>query len=213
MPTTRPIALVDMDGTLCDFDGAMQRELEKLRSPDEDPRTDDNIFEDVPHIKARRRLIKSTPGFWLNLQELDTGFEILRMLQFFKFDIHILTHGPQAKTEDDVPWINSIAWKEKAEWCAQHVPGIPLTVTGDKTMAYGKVLVDDWPKYFRGWLEHRPRGLVIAPAHPWNETFDDANGKPTHPQVLRYKADKSQSSERSREIARRLDAIRATVED
>ena len=44
---------------------------------------------------------------------------------------------------------------------------------------YGRVLVDDWPGYVEDWLAHRPRGLAIMPAHPYNEDFK-------HPNVIRY---------------------------
>jgi len=56
---------------------------------------------------------------------------------------------------------------------------VQVTLTEDKGLVYGKVLVDDWPPYIERWLTWRPRGLVIMPARRWNATF-------THPQVLRY---------------------------
>lgn len=46
-------------------------------------------------------------------------------------------------------------------------------------LRYGAVLVDDWPEYIRRWLENRPRGLVIMPAHEHNAGFN-------HPNVVRY---------------------------
>lgn len=49
----------------------------------------------------------------------------------------------------------------------------------DKGGTYGRVLVDDYPKYVKDWLKHRPRGLVIMPAHSYNEGF-------THPNVIRH---------------------------
>ena len=52
-------------------------------------------------------------------------------------------------------------------------------MTQDKSFTYGRVLVDDWPDYVTSWLEHRPRGLVVMPAHPWNVDFN-------HPNVIRY---------------------------
>ena len=49
----------------------------------------------------------------------------------------------------------------------------------DKGGTYGRVLVDDYPKYLADWLKHRQRGLAIMPAHSYNEGF-------THPNVIRY---------------------------
>jgi hypothetical protein len=54
-----------------------------------------------------------------------------------------------------------------------------VTITHDKGIVYGAVLVDDWPEYVTSWLEHRPRGLVIMPAHNHNVGF-------AHSQVVRY---------------------------
>ena len=54
-----------------------------------------------------------------------------------------------------------------------------ITITQDKGLVYGKVLVDDYPVYVVRWLEWRPRGLVIMPANPSNVRF-------THPNVIRY---------------------------
>jgi hypothetical protein len=57
-----PVALVDMDETLCDYSGAIAAGLAKLRSPHEDPSYEESP--DPPdYIAARRRLITSVPGF------------------------------------------------------------------------------------------------------------------------------------------------------
>jgi len=157
-----PVALVDLDGTLCDFDLAMKEALERLRSPLEDSKLDEFAYEDVPHIKARRRLIKSQPGFWRNLPVLPLGFDILDMLQELGFRPHILSKGP---------FHVAAAWGEKVEWCRAHVPHLPIILSEDKGLVYGKTLVDDWPPYFERWLTWRPRGLVVIPAQPWNEKW------------------------------------------
>jgi len=54
-----------------------------------------------------------------------------------------------------------------------------ITITRDKGLVYGKVLVDDWPEYIERWLKWRPRGIVIMPANSANLGF-------SHRQVLRY---------------------------
>jgi 5'(3')-deoxyribonucleotidase len=158
-----PIALVDLDGTLADFDGAMKAELEKLRAPGEDPTLDETAYEDVPYVKARRRLIKSQPGFWRNLPRLALGFEVLAEIRELRFRPYVLTKGP-AKLPP--------AWSEKVEWCREHVADLPIVLAEDKGLVYGKVLVDDWPPYIRRWLDWRPRGVVIAVAQPWNLTIE-----------------------------------------
>lgn len=159
MPTKptliKPIALVDMDGTLCDYTGAMQKELALLASPGE---------ADGPWIRSRELIIKNKPGFWRNLPPLDLGMSIFFILKELGFAVSILTKGPT---------LAPIAWAEKLEWVQKHLGDVPLTISHDKSMVYGKVLVDDWPDYITGWLNRRPRGLVICPNQPWNQDLTD----------------------------------------
>jgi len=182
-----PIALVDMDGTLCDFDGAMHAKLKELAAPGEYEDTDE--YTHRPHIQARWDLIKAQKGFWKCLEKFQLGFDVLGVLQELDFIVHVLTKGPVNTTS---------AWSEKAEWCKENIPGVPVTIGMDKGLMYGKVLVDDWPSYYMRWLEWRPRGLVIVPAHRWNE---DVN----HPNCIRY------TGENLDDVRERLVAIRATA--
>jgi 5'(3')-deoxyribonucleotidase len=171
MGQTELIALIDMDGTVADFDGAMVRELQKLAAPGEGPFLGpDGQYLDLPHIRARRKSIRSKPGFWRSLPTYAPGFEIMAMLKTQGFQCHVLTKGPRNEPA---------GWTEKVEWCRRHLPNVPVIITEDKSLVYGRVLVDDWSEYFLPWLEHRPRGLVVAPAHPWNKDI-------LHPQVVRY---------------------------
>ncbi|MCP3102895.1 hypothetical protein LZ198_28860 [Myxococcus sp. K15C18031901] len=162
------VALVDMDGTLCDYQGAMLRDLERLRGPSEPPLGAE--LDDTPWMRARQDLIRSQPGWWTRLERWQAGFDVLAELRALEFELHVLTKGPIHSTN---------AWAEKLQWCQQHVPDARVTVTMDKGLVYGKVLVDDWPEYILRWLTWRPRGLVIVPAQPWNEGF-------SHPNAVRY---------------------------
>jgi 5'-nucleotidase len=165
------IALLDMDGTMADFDGAMLNALERIASPGEPALIGpDGRYADLPHIRSRRRLIRNQPGFWRSLPTYAPGFEILRELKALKFRCHVLTKGPARE---------SAGWTEKVEWCRAHLPGVPVVIAEDKSLVYGRVLVDDWPEYYQSWLKYRPRGLVVVPAHPWNV------GE-SHPQTVRY---------------------------
>ena len=143
-------------------------------------------------MKARRRLIKAQPGFWRDLERLEAGFEILSMLDSLKFRCNILTKGPRKATN---------AWKEKVEWCMEHVAHMPITISEDKGLVYGKVLVDDWPEYVDRWITWRPRGLVIAVAQPWNADIEKLS-----PNVIRYTGDPAQQSA----IVERLKVIRVS---
>lgn len=83
----------------------------------------------------------------------------------------VLTQGPRK---------NPNAWMGKKVWIDRNLgQDIDVTITRDKGLVYGRILVDDWPKYITRWLEWRPRGLVIMPANDNNKNFK-------HKQVIRY---------------------------
>jgi len=162
---TSKIALLDMDGTICDFDSAMNAQLELLRGGGE-PKVTYERDHEPSYIKARRRLIKNQPGFWLGLEKLWAGFTVLGMLKKLDFEIHILTRASH---------LSPGAWNEKVQWCRTNVPNIPITITQEKSLMYGKVLVDDYPGYIVPWIKHRPRGLVLMPDQPWNKDFPESD--------------------------------------
>lgn len=171
-------ALVDMDGTLFDHDGALRRDMLAIASPQEKEflKTVTNFhdLEGQEHYSNRIELIRKQPGWWVNLEKLEIGFTILEMIQDIGFCTKILTKGPK-------PWKNPGAWSEKAMCIHKHFGDtMNIDIVGrDKGGTYGRVLVDDYPKYLTDWLKHRQRGLAIMPAHPYNEGF-------THPNVIRY---------------------------
>lgn len=169
----KPLALVDLDGTLADFAGAMRRDLAKLKAPEEPELQDWDDNKLPPHIKARWDLIKRQPNWWFNLEYLESGQFLVRTLQEVGYRVHILTRGPRKL---------ATAWEQKVEWVLKNVPGAEITIAPNKSMVYGKLLVDDWPDYVLPWLEHRPRGIVILPDQPWNRTPEINN----HPQIYRH---------------------------
>jgi 5'-nucleotidase len=121
-------------------------------------------------MKARAKMIRSQPGWWFNLAPLKKGFDIVELFKKYKFDLHVLTKAPHSVDE---------AWTEKVKWCRVHLPNTDITISQEKGLVYGKVLLDDWPPYVSSWLEHRPRGLVIMVEQRWNKDFE-------HPQVIKY---------------------------
>ena len=167
---SKPVGLVDIDGTLADYDGAMEKDLELLRSPNEEKYTTGLHKKHPPHIWNRMELIKSRGEWWENLPTLKAGFTLLHELKELDFYISILTQGPKD---------NPIAWSHKVAWCKKNVPDLDITITRRKGLVYGRVLVDDYPEYISQWLEWRPRGLVIMPAQPWNVDFKHSN-------IIRY---------------------------
>jgi len=156
------IALVDMDQTLCDYEGAVKKKLAELYKKDisvDESKTNHRLEEYKPAVD----LIKQLPGFWRTLPKIELGFQIVDVLEHNGFGIHVLTRGPHK---------NIIGWSEKVEWVREHLSGVPITITEDKSLVYGKILVDDWPKYCESWLKWRPRGLVLMPAYEYNIGMD-----------------------------------------
>lgn len=159
-----PIALVDLDGTLCDCAGAIAKALAEMRGPGEDPSLEESA--DPPaHIISRRRTIMSVPGFWRDLEPLPLGFQIIDALEEVGFQPHVLTKGPANQ---------SLGWMEKVDWCRRYVPKLPIIMAEEKGLVFGKVLVDDWPAYIARWLCWQPDGLVIVPAQSWNVGIETA---------------------------------------
>lgn len=169
----QPVALMDLDGTLCDYDAALARDMASIASSNEKP-FDIRFHDDQPdYIKARMDLIRSNPIWWENLEPITSGMTIYKLLRECNFRIVVLTQGPR---------LNAEAWKGKLLWCRKHLhPDTDVIITRDKGLVYGKILVDDFPPYIEGWLKHRPRGIVIMPDQPWNQGFE-------HKQVMRYKS-------------------------
>jgi hypothetical protein len=179
------VALFDMDDTLCDYTGAMKRDLAKLAGPYEDVYE----FGDAPqHIKERMWMIKKVPGWWLDLEPLRPGMALLHEARRIGYRVVIATKGPR---------YTQTAWTEKVLWCDKHLPGdVEVSIVEDKSLHYGRVLVDDWRGYAEEWLKVRPRGLVLMPRTPSSEGF-------SHPRVTRF--DQHNLDEAVRELERRFE--------
>jgi|GEM_PF-566221 len=188
------IILFDMDGTLCDYDKAIVRDYNKLKSPgDPEYAPFKEQIENTSYLKDRIRLIRNQPGWWANLEKYKPGFDVLEIAMELGFAIHILTKGPKSSTN---------AWAEKVEWVRKNMPDakdVNITISDDKGLLYGKVLVDDWPEYVERWLENRHRGLVIMPLHPWNRDFK-------HERVIHYNGKNLNEVRKALELAFKREA-------
>lgn len=180
-----PIALIDLDGTLADCAAAIRRGLGPA-ADHVDAETLGTLGAPTSTTAARRqRRVMSEPGFWLDLEPLPQGLQLLQMLSDIGFETCILTKGPR-----DLP----AAWSEKFAWCRRHAPGSKVIITEDKSLVFGHVLVEDWPPYIADWRRRNPHGYVVVPSQPWNA---DAELEAL-PHAMRYDG-------------RNLDAVRAFV--
>jgi hypothetical protein len=160
-----------MDGTIADYVGQIDRDLERLRSPLEEVAKMSHGIKFPDHIWNRIELIKNSKDWWVNLPRMEDGFEIMRVAQEIGFEIHVLTKGPSN---------TKVAWTQKVEWCSKHLPkGTNVTITQDKSLIYGRILVDDYPAYMDSWLANRPRALGVMPLREYNADYK-------HPNVIHY---------------------------
>jgi 5'-nucleotidase len=172
------IILFDMDNTLCDWDGAMRRDLARVIPDEYRDKIEAWLGSErkcrPPWVESLMAVIRTQAGWWRELEPLKIGMQLLNLVLHTDWETHVLTKGPATKPQ---------AWAEKVEWCrANIVRQVPLTICSDKSMVYGKVLVDDYVPYMEHWLKHRPNGLGLMPAQPYNEGFE-------HPNVIRVTED------------------------
>ncbi len=161
----RKICLVDLDGTLMDYDKAMRRDLLATASPLEDFSNPDIFhYENTyPHIKARMDFIRRKPGWWRELELNVAIYNVWLMAKTIGFECHVLTQGPRG---------NSGAWSEKVDSVNKHLgQDTPVHIVRDKGLVTGDILIDDYPGYCEKWLEGNPRGKVLMPIRSYNLEF------------------------------------------
>lgn len=156
------VALIDLDNTVVDHEGQLKQDIH------------DTLGKDYCNVSAKVReqigyLVKNKPGWWANLQPLTYGMSIVQLLRENGFRLVICSKGPRRAVG---------AWSEKVQWVQQYIPDADIVLTQDKSLVYGRILVDDWPDYIKPWLDVRPRGIVLMPATAQNKKFK-------HPRVYR----------------------------
>jgi len=180
----KPVALIDMDGTLADFHGALHRDMKSLQGPGESELEDLSLIETTPYLYKRAAFIKRSPNWWYNLSPIPSGMQMLGILHDLDYKMVILTRGPKN---------NPGAWEQKMRWVEDYViskfPHVKCVVTsGDKSQVMGAVLVDDWPDYVSPWLKTNPNGIGMLPSRYWNSDF-------VHASVCRYEDNQTQAYE------------------
>jgi len=133
MSTDRKVLYVDMDGVLCDFEGAHQNELAS---------------------KPEIAYPQSQYGFFRKLQPIQHALKSMKSLQQLRaFDIYILT-APSIH--------NPLCYSEKREWIETHL-GFEwvkkLIISPNKGLSKGHYLIDDHvegrgQELFEGELVH-----------------------------------------------------------
>jgi 5'(3')-deoxyribonucleotidase len=113
------VALVDLDGTVADWDSKMETELRLLESPIESVKWHVDFSDDESYLDYRRKLVKTQPGFYRNLEPIKLGFDIVELLRKIGFELVVLTKASEKYPE---------TWGEKVEWAQRYLPKINQTL-------------------------------------------------------------------------------------
>ncbi|VVB80507.1 Uncharacterised protein [uncultured archaeon] len=172
MSRVETIVLFDMDDTLFDHNGQLLKDLKKLADPSEPELSEKDLYKAPPHIRERTFRIRERKEWWADLPKFQLGWDVWNLVGELSYQREILTKANLK---------NPAMWMGKVECIVKNIgEKTPVTITStSKSRHYGRVLVDDFPEYCSSWLNHRPRGLVIMPAHEYNRYF-------SHPQLIRY---------------------------
>lgn len=175
MDAVKPVALIDMDNTVADYHGAMQRDLASLAATASELMTHHEDGKEPSWLKARIHLVRNQPQWWRNLPVCPTGMILVGLLRDMEFEIHVCTKGP---------YKHPAAWSEKVQWSRHYIPDAKITVTEDKSLVNAMILADDWPPYGIDWLRAHDRGLLVVPALPWNGW--DQFPEELHSRIIRF---------------------------
>lgn len=146
------LILVDMDGVITDFTGAVCREHNKETGEDLKP-------EDITGWELKDFGIKDEtwqkPKFFRALDPYAGAIETLWKMQILGHKLWIVTNAM------NVEYIE----KEKAEWVRENIPFVRgIVFTDKKHELLGDILIDDCPEY----LEKYP-GTTVKINHPYNK--------------------------------------------
>lgn len=160
------IAYFDLDNSLANYEKAVLQELECLRSPAEEYVS--TVHGWLPdHIFRRKSLITSSLEFWVNLEPIPLGFEVLNICKEIGYKIVVLTCCPKTKPN---------AATGKLLWCQKHLcKDIDFKIVSQKNIDYGSVLYDDFPEYMDEWFKLNKDGLGLMPNHDYNQNYSRHN--------------------------------------
>ena len=144
----RNVIYIDMDGVLCDFEGAFLR--------------DQKAFPEIPYPQSRA-------GFYIGLKPVKGAIEAMdALMRDENIDPYILT-APSL--------YNPLSYTEKRIWVEDHL-GFEwvkrLIISPDKSLLRGDILIDD---HTRGRGQDMFQGQLIyfgSPKFPnWTSVIDD----------------------------------------
>jgi 5'(3')-deoxyribonucleotidase len=152
--------LLDMDGTICNFTGAVKREVLALGYGfgDNVVWAIEDAIEGCDHPKALVSEICGNVDFWSTLEPYPYAYEILKELNK-EVDITVCTN----------PWKDEKAFKQaKIDYIRDHYGFLrknPIIFTDEKEKVDGDVIFDDKPKTLEKCKEVM---ITVKPVRTWN---------------------------------------------
>jgi 5'(3')-deoxyribonucleotidase len=163
---TKPRVLIDVDGVLADFIGAVLPIVERITGGR-------YIHEHVTHFDfsaslgltkehaaAVKRKIGETAGFAISLQPLGGAIDGVRRLRSIA-DVYVVTS----------PWNSNATWTHEREaWLKRwfDIPHSHVIHTSAKYVCLGDVFVDDKTEAVDEWRAAHPQGVAVQWSTPHN---------------------------------------------
>lgn len=166
----QPIAIVDLDETLADYNKGIQ-EYAKIIGLDKEE--DLRSFHDNENraVAAIRNMFWSIPNWWCNLDVIPTNETLFYFLKQQDFRLVILSKAPKYCLN---------AWSEKIDWCNNYFLCAEVLLTDSKKdLVYGDIFIDDNKKNMDSWLNRWSNGFGILPITPYNSGY-------SHPRAIYF---------------------------
>ncbi len=182
---SKPRVIVDLDNITADFFGAFDDRrlfepglLPRYREESGESLAPDDIqgWDMTKYVKnpALLEAVFHRPGFFGLLNPIPGAVEGIRLLEDSGYEVHMVSAAVTARS-----------YTEKAEWCQENLPFIPLKrvhVTSDKAHFHGVAIIDDGPHNVQGWRQQhgglafsldwahtRTQAGLYDYLHPWRE--------------------------------------------
>jgi 5'-nucleotidase len=171
---SKAILLIDMDGVLCDWFGAVKARFENNNpglklAPVEEFVDYDHVHTMYPQWEDLLHAAMSTKGLYSELAPIEGAIEALKDIENNCGDFiePFICSCPEVKYDDQACHSEKAAWVEKylgRFWTER------LILTRDKTLVRGSILIDDKPE-ITGAMEPVWHHLVYR--QPWNAQHGD----------------------------------------
>lgn len=160
--TIKPTVLLDCDGVLADFAGALLSWAGPAFSRSQLTETDLIQSLGLEHRQEEFDAVASEPGFCESLPILEGAQDFVESLRSFTSEIIVVTS----------PYSAAKLWTfERLRWLEKHfaITKHDVIFAKRKELIRGDILIDDFPKNVKPFAERGGHALLID--QPWNASF------------------------------------------